>query len=241
MAQLPLPLRLTPQATFDSFFGADDKAAELIHLLQHLTQSQVVWIWGGPGSGKSHLLQATCAHWASKGRRVFYWDLLAEGAGQVLAGMENLDVVVLDNVHGMIGDPTAEQALFRLYNELLAQGGCLVMAAGAGPAELAAQLPDLASRLGAAMVYRLPSLDDAAQLEVLRLRAQKNGLELTVQAGRYLVNRVDRDMASLCAWLDTLDTASLASQRSRLTVPFVRRVLSDRLELDGADHSDDKG
>jgi len=235
VSQLPLPLRLTPQATFDSFFGADDKAREVMYLLQTLSESVVIWIWGGPGSGKSHLLQATCAHWAGRGRRVIYWDLATPDAARALPGMEALDVVVLDNVQGVIGDRAGEQALFLLYNELLAQGGCLIIAASAGPVELVAQLPDLASRLAAAMVFRLPSLDEQGQLEVLRLRAQKNGLELAPRAARYLVNRVDRNMASLCAWLDTLDKASLASQTNRLTVPFIRSVLTDDVVLHDAD------
>lgn len=233
MAQLPLPLRLTPQATFDSFFAADDKALEVTHSLRHLAPGQVIWIWGGAGSGKSHLLQATCAHWAGHGRQVIFWDLAAQDAGSGLTGMETCDVVTLDNVDQISGDAEAEQQLFALYNELLALGGCMVLAAPVGPVQLGTQLADLASRLAAAMVYRLPALDEDAQLRVLTLRAKQNGLELTPQAGRYLVNRVDRDMASLCAWLDTLDKASLASQRSRLTVPFVREVLMDGADLYG--------
>jgi DnaA family protein len=235
VAQLLLPLRLTPQATFDSFFAADDKALEVMHLLQNLPESQVVWIWGGSGSGKTHLLQAVCAHSNAGGRRVSYSDLATVDASTALSGLEGFDVVVLDNLQEIMGDPAGEQALFRLYNELLALGGCLVMAAGASPVELAAQLPDLASRLAAAMVYRLPALDEEAQLEVLHLRARENGLELTAQAARYLVNRVDRNMASLCTWLDTLDKASLASHRSRLTVPFVSAVLADGVVLDAPD------
>jgi DnaA family protein len=39
-----------------------------------------------------------------------------------------------------------------------------------------------------------------------------------------LLNRVDRDLASLTACLDKLDHASLAAQR-RITVPFLRQTL----------------
>jgi len=235
VSQLPLPFRLAPQARFDSFFAADRRAAEVVHSLQSLEPGQVLWIWGAAGTGKTHLLQATCAHSAQLGRRVMYLDLAENGAGQALAGMEALDVVVLDNLQQILGDPTVERQLFQLYNELLAQGGVLVLAAPAGPVELGAGLADLASRLAAAMVYRLPSLDETAQLEVLQLRAKKNGLELAEPAARYLVNRVDRDMASLCGWLDTLDKASLALQRSHLTIPFIRRVLQEHVGLDGPD------
>ena len=235
MSQMPLPFRLAPQARFSSFFPADRRAAEVLHRLQNLTAGEVVWIWGANGTGKSHLLQATAAHWHRQGRRVMYLDLAETGTATALAGLEALDVVLLDSLDHLLGEPQGERALFRLYNELLAQAGALVIAAQAGPAELVAGLPDLASRLAAAMVYRLPSLDDAAQLEVLQLRAEQNGLQLDDAAARYLVNRVDRDMASLCGWLDTLDKASLASQRSRLSIPFIRGVLQSSSGLHDTD------
>ncbi len=235
MSQLALPFRLAPQARFDSFFAADKRAAEVVHALANLAPGQALWIWGAPGTGKTHLLQASCAHWAAEGRRTMYLDLAESGAGAMLPGLETLDVVALDNLQGVLGEARLERALFQLYNELLAQGGTLLLAASAGPVELGAGLADLASRLAAAMVYRLPGLDEVAQLEVLQLRAKKNGLLLGEPAARYLVNRVDRDMASLCGWLDTLDKASLASQRSDLTIPFIRRVLQDGTDPDGAD------
>jgi DnaA family protein len=64
---------------------------------------------------------------------------------------------------------------------------------------------------------------------VLRLRAQRRGLELPEETARYLLRRVPRDLRSLCALLETLDVASLASQR-RLTVPFIREVLASRAD-----------
>jgi DnaA family protein len=59
---------------------------------------------------------------------------------------------------------------------------------------------------------------------VLRLRAQRRGLQLDDAAIDWLLKRVDRDLVTLTVLLDRLDRESLAAQR-RLTVPFLRQVL----------------
>jgi DnaA-homolog protein len=56
------------------------------------------------------------------------------------------------------------------------------------------------------------------------LRAQVRGFELPDETAQFLMKRLPRDMASLCAFLDELDVASLVAQR-RLTIPFVREVM----------------
>ena len=88
-------------------------------------------------------------------------------------------------------------------------------------------LPDLASRAAGAVVYQLRSLDDDHSLEALRGHARSRGLDLPDAAARYLLDRVSRDMGTVCRWLDELDTASLVTKR-RLTIPFIRAALTAR-------------
>ena len=180
----------------------------------------------GPGSGKSHLLQAVCAELPGSG----YFPLLelaALGPG-ALEGAEALSCVCIDDLQLVAGRDDWEQALFRLYCELEARRGRLLLAAALGPTQLPFRLPDLASRFAAAHIFRLQALDEAQQREALRLRAQLRGLELPEETALYLQRRFPRDMATLQRLLDTLDVASLAEQR-RLTLPFIRDVLGPGL------------
>ena len=59
------------------------------------------------------------------------------------------------------------------------------------------------------------------------MRAQQRGFDLPDETARYLQRRLPRDMRSLFAVLDELDSAALAAQR-RLTVPFIKDVLALR-------------
>ena len=187
------------------------------------------WLWGPEGSGRSHLLEAACHAAVGHGLRVIYLtpDLITAAPDTVLAGLEHCQLVALDDLGRLAGDREAELALFDLCNRLTDAGALLLAAAGAAPLSHSWCLPDLASRLAAATVFRLRPLDDAGRARALQRRAEIRGLELPGRTARFILSRVDRQPGALFALLDELDLASLAAQR-RLTVPFVRDLLAQR-------------
>jgi DnaA family protein len=223
--QLPLGVRLRTSATFATFHAGSN--GELIAALRARASGvgAPVWLWGAPGLGRSHLLQATCAAAAERGAPSAYLPL---GAGlmqpAMLAGLEQLAVVCIDDVDAVAGRADWERALFVLYNELAERGGRLVCSAGAAPPAVAFALPDLASRLAASLVWQLRPLPEDDVPGALQSRAAALGLELPDDTLQYLMRRLPRGFAELCDVLDRLDGAALARQR-RLTVPFVRSVL----------------
>lgn len=227
MSQLPLPIRLDAHARFTTFV-AGENAAALGHLRRLGTgrPGEAIWLWGPASSGKSHLLQAACAETAEEGRRAIYLPMRSPRASQpgLLEGLEALDVVAVDDVGAALGESGWDRALFGLHNELVARGACLLMTADQPPTAMTFSFPDLASRAAGAVVYRLSPLSEKDTLLALQGHARYRGLDLPESAARYLLNHVERNMAALCGWLDTLDRASLVAQR-RLTIPFIREVL----------------
>jgi DnaA family protein len=219
--QLPLALALQDHAVFDTFRAPGDGA---VVAAAREPAAPGLWIAGPPGSGKSHLLQAVCAHRPEA--RCAYVPLGNAPAPAMLEGMEALDLVCLDDFERVAGHEDWERALFRLVNGLSLAGGRLVAAAAGAPAEVGIRLPDLLSRCQALIRFRLRYLDDEERLEALRARAAFRGFDLPADTARYLLRRVPRDMGRLMALLDRLDTASLAASR-RLTIPFVREVLGE--------------
>lgn len=225
--QLPLGIRLRDDASFVNFHpGANREVVSGLSACLGSRDSAYVYLWGGAGSGKTHLLAALCHAAAETGQPLLYLPL-AEHATltpEILHGMEMMRLVCLDDVEAVAGQPPWEEALFHFYNRLQEARGCLVIAGETAPAGLAIRLPDLKSRLCAGIVYHLKPLDDADKLAALRQRAAQRGMEMSAEVGSYLLRRCPRDMSALFTLLDRLDHASLAAQR-RLTVPFVREVL----------------
>jgi DnaA family protein len=233
MQQLPLHVRLRDAARFANFVPGHN-----LEVLEALTApaaagQRVVWLWGRAGTGKTHLLQATCAAASADGLGAAYLDLHAAPASGLLDGLDTLDVVCLDGLDAVAADPDWNAALFRLYTLTQDGSGRLVVASAGPPAGLPLVLPDLRSRLLAGSVYQLVELDETGQCAALQRRAAASGLELTPDAALYLVHRLPRDMHSLFAVLDELDRASLAAQR-RLTIPFLREALESRQQSNRA-------
>jgi len=222
MIQLPLGIGLRDSATFANFWPAANREA-LLALSEG--EEQFVFLWGGAGCGKTHLLQALCQQQAEQGRTVAYLPLAEPGmVPQMLEGMEAMDLLALDDLDAVAGQAEWEEALFHLYNRLRDAGVRLVVTASASPAALPVALPDLASRLSWGLTLQLSANDDAAKLAILQLRARNRGLELSEEVGNYLLKRCERDMESLIQLLERLDAASLQEQR-RLTIPFVKTLL----------------
>jgi len=224
-------VRLRETARFSSFVAGDN--GELYERLTSVPASaNCVWIWGRPGSGKTHLLQAACAAAGERGETAAYFDLAAGLVPDVLDGIEAVAVACLDGLEFVSADAGWNAALFRLHTLLQDSRGRLVVASGAAPATLPFALPDLRSRLLAADVFQLHELGDEGLVDALQRRAAQRGLELSDDAAAYLLHRLPRDMHTLCRVLDRLDDASLAAQR-RLTLPFLRAALaSQSVEVD---------
>jgi len=226
MQQLPLGVRLRDAARFAGFLPGRNR--ELLEALAQPGAARVVWLWGRAGTGKTHLLQATCAAAAEQGRTAACFDMAADcGNPALLEGCESLDWVCLDGIERIAGDEAWNRALFRLHTLMQDGTGRLLLASRLPPAQCVFTLADLRSRLLSAAVYQVHGLQDDDQLRALQLRAERRGLDLSAEAAQYLVNRLPRDTHSLFAVLDELDEAALAAQR-RLTVPFLRETLEQR-------------
>ena len=226
MEQLPLGVRLRAASTFASFqTGPNGPLVAALEARAVTAGLAPLWLYGTPGSGRTHLLQASCALAGARGRRACYLPLGESWpSAEMIAGLEQLDIVCLDDLEHVVGDAAWERALFALYNDLAERGGSLVISANAAPAALPVRLPDLASRLAACIVWQLRALDEGEQGMALLVRARALGIELPDETLAYLQRRLPRDLAALCDALDRLDAAALSQQR-RLTVPFVKSVL----------------
>lgn len=228
--QLPLPISLDEGATFENFHAAGNQpAVDTLKQLARAGGERALFLWGGDGRGKSHLLQAACRLALQHGRRAVYLPMAQTVLldPEVLDNLDRYALVCVDDVHRVAGVESWQLALFNLFNALADQGGSLVATARNAPNAIKRLMPDLASRLAWGPVFKLESLSDDEKIAALQQRAQRRGFVLPDESARFLLKRQQRDMPSLCATLDALDSASLVAQR-RLTLPFVKSMLDKR-------------
>lgn len=227
--QLPLGFEAGELFTFESFVPGGNSVATGLAQQTALAKGETqLYFWGDRGLGKSHLLQA-CCNLAAKNRRTVCYLTQAEIKNQPLEifdGLEQIQLICLDDIETWLTDRSREIALFDLINRVRESSHCLMMASEHPPDQTFVQLPDLRSRLSWGPVFQLQDLTDAEKFEALRIRARQNDLELPENVADYLMKRYPRDMFTLFERLAMLDKASMAMQR-KLTIPLVKSVFGE--------------
>ena len=228
MNQLLLDLAQPPPPALENF--APGRNGELLALLAawlHGTATErCVYLWGAPGSGKSHLLRAVAAAVAARGEVSIYVATKAT-LGQYLsspAAWLAVDDVQLLGAEG-------EAALFTLLNRAAHGDLRLLMAGPIAPAGLPVR-PDVRTRIGAGLVFQVQPLSDVDKVDALCGHARARGFELAREIAEYLLRHGRRDLPWLMAVLDALDRYSLQAQRP-ITLPLVREVLQSAVDRAG--------
>ena len=117
----------------------------------------------------------------------------ASGAGDALDDADRLD----------------ETDLFHHWNRAQESGRPLLLVAGAADKGWTVRLPDLASRLGAALHLEIGPPDEAMLADLLALHAEQRGFALGADAAAYLVPRVERSHLGAEQVVATIDRLSL--------------------------------
>ncbi len=228
--QLALNLFLRDDSTFENFYVGPNP--EVCTYLQEMLQGKgdrFIYLWGCRGSGRSHLLQA-CCHLASEiNFSTVYLPLAQEEeplSPDVLSGLEWVDMVCLDDIDAIAKQPAWEEAFFHLYNRIIDGQTKLVVTASLPPREMIFQLPDLISRLSAAVIFQVQPLNVEEKLKAIKLHAKMRGMHLVDEVGFYLIRRTNGNLMRACQYLERLDRVSLA-QRRRLSLSFVKQFCNE--------------
>ena len=215
MRQLLLQLAPPPAPTLDNFVPGRNGAAlqALRDIARGADAERFIYLWGEPGSGRTHLLRGLAQ--AADARKALYFS----GAADASAAEDQ--VIAMDDVQNLAAGDQIK--LFDLYNRVRATGGALVASGDAAPAQLALRA-DLRSRLAWGLAFQLHPLSDAEKAAALRAHARGRALDLGEDVIAYLLQHARRDMANLIGILDALDRYSLEKKRP-VTLPLVRDAL----------------
>ncbi len=171
--QLTLDIRPEQHPTLENFIAGAN--AELVARLRALAQPKAydaVYLWGPPGSGRTHLLRAALAAAEAAGRRVVL--VAGEEAGAELPCPPG-GLLIVDDVDRL--DDTAQVALFRAFNSARLAGLALLLSGPAAPLELKLR-EDLRTRIGQALVYQVKPLSDEEKAATLQSQASQRGLRV---------------------------------------------------------------
>lgn len=224
MKQIALDIGLARGATLANFCAGPNEAA-LAHLRLWAgspTRSPVpTYLWGGSGSGKTHLLEAVAQALREQGAAAGWLDPSLHEPPEF---DESWAVVLMDDVdrYGAV----QQHAAFNWFvNAQTLQRG--VLAAGAAPPAGLRLREDLRTRLGWGHVFHMQVLSEPERRAVLRQAADERGIFLGDEVMDFMLTRFSRDLGSLMQLLDQLDGYALQTKRA-VTIPLIRSMLENR-------------
>ena len=215
MRQLPLDLVFRPSRAREDYVvsAANAPALAQIDAWRDWPNGKAV-LTGPEGAGKTHL-----AH---------VWAADADAAivtPAALASLPDASAVVIEDADAVAGDDGAETALFHAHNALAERGHPLLLTARQPPSHWAIRLPDLRSRLEAALVIDLPPPDDALLGALLAKLFADRRIAPPPALIPWLTLRIERSAAAAQDAVARLDAASLA-EGLPVGIALARRTLA---------------
>ena len=122
-------------------------------------------------------------------------------------------------------DTRDEEEVFHAWNDAQDSGLPLVMVADEAPPAWAPRLPDLRTRLAITPIARINQPDDKLFGALIQLLFADRGLHVPPEALRFMSERLSREYWTAERAVEEVDRFAI-SERARVTMPTVRRALS---------------
>ena len=167
-------------------------AAESISMAPGKTAFNPLFLFGGPGLGKTHLAQAIGVEIKKKYPELVvlyvpanrfktqYMDAVnvKNKLTDFLAFYMKIDVLIMDDIQDLMGQGT-QNAFFNIFNHLHQSGKQLIFTSDRPPVDLESFEERLLSRLKWGLSVELQKPDFATRLEMLRARAFREGVRFS--------------------------------------------------------------
>ncbi len=251
---------LDPYCTFDHFIASD--ANKLAHKLlcqlsgansetQDRSQAPLelsvfnpIYLHGGAGSGKTHLLMATAQALMNRGLKVIYArsETFTQHVVTAIRSSEmnifrqayrNIDVLLLDDVHLFSRKSATQEELFHTFNTLHVANKQIIMASNCSPAELTSIEPRLVSRFEWGIVLPLLAIDDELLKQMLEQKAAALNFPLHQKVCEFLITTFAKNPKSINKALQALVLRThLMESNQGITSKHITITLASQLIAD---------
>ena len=219
------------QETFDfpvkSLLGREDffvapSNMSAVRLIENVSPAfPALLIFGGSGSGKTHLAHLFCDVVFEKfSEKAFFMETLS--LSFVETALRTSRFIGLEDVKA----PVEEEALFHLMNGVKNQGGVLLMTSLTNYPSWGIKLADLLSRLSAVQSAQLGFPDDSLMTAVWVKLFAERGVGISPEAVSYLLKNTERSFVFARRLAQAADKKALSEKRA-VTVPLLKDVLKE--------------
>ena len=234
---------LNPNYTFDTFvIGTNNNLAHAASLAVAETPGQIynpLFIYGGAGLGKTHLMQAI-AHFiiaSDPSKKVLYvtsetfTNELIESVKtnkntEFRNKYRNIDVLLIDDIQFIIGKVSTQEEFFNTFNDLYMLGKQIVISSDRPPKEMET-LPDrLRTRFesGLPVDIQIPTYE--TKIAIINKKSEALGIDFPYEVKDYVATNITSSIRELEGALTKLSAYSKLSH-TPLTAEFAENTLKD--------------
>lgn len=203
---------LNPRYVFENFIVG--KGNELAHaaclaVVNNLGKAyNPLFIYGGVGLGKTHLLQAIGNEVAKTSNKILYTtsekftnnyiQAVTTGKAKEFKNLyRNVDLLLVDDVQFMGGKDGTQEEFFHTFNELLQNDKQIVLTSDRAPKSIPAIEKRLVSRFEAGMVADVGKPDIETKIAILEKKAKEKNIQLERELLAYIAEHVQNNIREL--------------------------------------------
>ena len=235
---------LNPSYTFDSFVvGTSNQMAynaSLAVASKPGIQYNPLFIYGGTGLGKTHLLQAIGNHALENGSTVIYvtieqfmndftFSIKNKNMEHFRAKYRNCDVLLIDDVQFLSGKEQTQEEFFHTFNELHNAKKQIVMTSDRLPSQIAGLVDRLRSRFewGLTADVQIPGLE--TKIAIIEKKSDLNGIKLSKEIINFIATSLDNSIREIEGVIIRINaSASLLNQEINLAM--VQGLLKEQIK-----------
>ncbi|HYO88478.1 MAG TPA: chromosomal replication initiator protein DnaA [Candidatus Limnocylindrales bacterium] len=203
---------LNPRFTFDRFMSGSENqmlvAAARAVAEQPAAAYNPLFLWGGVGLGKTHLLHAIAHVCRERGLRVIYvpseafTNDLVDAIRQRTTAMfreryRSADVLLVDDIQFIAGKESTQEEFFHTFNALATFNKQIVLASDRPPRDMKTLEARLRSRFEGGLVMDIQPPDLETRIAILANWAEERGLNAPPAVLRHIAGRVKSNVREM--------------------------------------------
>ncbi|MBX9805279.1 MAG: chromosomal replication initiator protein DnaA [Alphaproteobacteria bacterium] len=237
---------LDPRFTFDNFVvGKPNElayAAALRVAESQTAQFNPLFLYGGVGLGKTHLMHAIAWHIKTHHpkRRVIYLSaekfmyqfiraLRYKDTVSFKEQFRSVDVLMIDDVQFISGKETTQEEFFHTFNALVDQNHQIIISADKSPSDLEGMEERLKSRLGWGLVADIHPTTYELRLGILHAKADTLNIPIPKDVMEFLARKISSNIRELEGALNRIVAHATLVGRE-ITLETTHEVLRDLLK-----------